>query len=226
MFNRTKRIDGMKFGMLTAIAPSHMVGKQVYYHFQCDCGEKRVFRKCNVVTESRGNVRHCGCLSGRENLLGKKFGKLTVIEKRGITTTRNRLWLCKCSCGNERELPADKLRAGRRGSCGCSYRVESSGRFVPERNLWKMMIARCYDEKSSGYRNYGARGIRVCDRWRDSFDAFFSDMGRRPDGMTLERVNNEGNYEPSNVIWADMKTQNRNKRDNLDYKDRYPDAKL
>ena len=217
MFNRTKRIDGMKFGMLTAIAPSHMVGKQVYYHFRCDCGESRIFRKSNVVSECAGNTRSCGCSAGRENLMGKVFGKLTVVEKRGITVTRNRLWLCRCDCGNERELPADKLRAGKRGSCGCSVRVASKDRFTPERTLWKLMIARCYDEKCKSHSNYGARGIKVCERWRDSMQAFLDDMGRRPDGMTLERVNNEGDYEPSNVIWADMKTQNNNRRNNLNY---------
>ena len=212
MFNRTKRIDGMKFGKLTAIAPSHMVGKQVYYHFRCDCGESRVFRKCNVVTESAGNIRSCGCAAGRENLLGKVFGKLTVIEKRGITVTRNRLWLCRCECGNERELPASKLRQGRRGSCGCSFRVASSDRFKPERTLWSMMIARCYDEKTKSFKNYGGRGIKVCARWRDSMQSFLDDMGRRPEGMTLERVNNDGDYDPSNVVWADMKTQRNNQR--------------
>ena len=153
MFNRTKRIDGMKFGALTAIAPSHKVGKQVYYHFRCDCGESRVFRKSNVTAECEGNTRSCGCMAGRENLLGKVFGKLKVIERRGITLTRNRLWLCRCECGTEKELPADKLRAGRRGSCGCSFRVESAGRFMPERALWKLMIARCYDEKSKSFKN-------------------------------------------------------------------------
>lgn len=225
MYRRTKRIDGMKFGMLTAIAPSHMVGKQVYYHFRCDCGEVRVFRKGNVVAECRGNVRHCGCKTGREKLIGKRYGKLEVIARAGITKNRNAIWLCRCDCGTEKEIASDNLRDGVRGSCGCTRAVASGGRFRPERALWRGMISRCYDERNTGYHNYGGRGIKVCDRWRDSMQAFIDDMGQRPEGMTLERVNNEGNYEPGNVKWATAKEQANNNRRNLNYGERYPQTK-
>jgi hypothetical protein len=82
-----------------------------------------------------------------------------------------------------------------------------------EYNLWKQMIQRCCNPKCKAFKNYGGRGIRVCERWRTSFDAFFQDMGSRPDGgLTLERVNNDGHYEPSNVKWASRKEQIANTR--------------
>ena len=84
----------------------------------------------------------------------------------------------------------------------------------PTYKSWRAMIERCYDENNASYSRYGARGISVCDRWRNSYDDFIADMGFRPDGMTLDRRDNEGSYEPGNVRWATKKQQDRNRRYN------------
>lgn len=217
MFNRTKRIDGMKFGLLTAIAPSHMVGKQVYYHFRCDCGESRVFRKSNVVTKCAGNTRSCGCAAGREDLCGRKFNMLAVIAKVSATPGRHgMIYECECECGNRLNVTAGKLKSGQL-SCGC-FVGEFHGEAKPptvEYIAWGRMLARCYNRGSTGFENYGGRGISVCDEWRKSYTAFLGSVGRRPsDKHSIGRINNEGNYEPGNVRWETDEQQANNKRSN------------
>ncbi len=139
MFTRTSKIQGQKFGMLTALYDTRRVGKHVYGMFKCDCGTTREFRKSNVTGNGAGATKSCGCAAGREDLTGKVFGKITVIRKAGLSPTRNVLWLCSCQCGNQKTFPADKLRGGLVGSCGCSRLIESSGRFAPEKRIWLNM---------------------------------------------------------------------------------------
>ena len=217
MFNRTKRIDGMKFGMLTAIAPSHMVGSQVYYHFRCDCGESRVFRKCNVVTGSAGNTRSCGCAVGREDFTGRKFNRLSVLSKVPAKAgRRGMIYECECECGTKLNVAAKSLKKGQ-VSCGC-FVGEYHGESYPptaEYIAWRSMIGRCYLKGGIGYENYGGRGIGVCDEWRRSYLAFLGHAGRRPsEKHSLGRINNDGNYEPGNVRWETDEQQLNNKRTN------------
>jgi len=217
MYRRTKRIDGQKFGSLTALTPSHMVGKQVYYHFRCDCGEVKVFRKSNVVSECKGNTRHCGCLAGRENLIGRKFNMLSVVSKVAPTPGRHgMIYDCKCDCGKELRVPAKHLKQGQ-FSCGCivGESHDESKPPTPEYIAWGSMIARCYNPKSTGFENWGGRGIKVCDEWRSSYLSFLSHVGRRPtEKHSLGRINNDGNYEPGNVRWETLLQQRNNTRAN------------
>jgi hypothetical protein len=152
------------------------------------------------------------------NLVGQVFGYLTVVEHVGTAKTGGRNWVCRCVCGNVRTAPANFLRSGHILSCGC-IRIERLKAAVtvhgkhgcPEYKSWNMMLQRCTNPNYTDYKNYGGRGITVCQAWH-SFEQFYRDMGSRSLGTTLDRINNDGNYEPSNCRWADRHTQALNKR--------------
>jgi hypothetical protein len=156
------------------------------------------------------------------DLNGKAFARLTVIEFAGQKKGGRALWRCRCECGKEAVVPGDCLRDGRSRSCGClklemirgnKYGVTHEACGHPLFHVWNGMMARCNNKKHQQYADYGGRGIKVCERWRDPWK-FFEDMGERPDGATLERVNNGKGYDPENCRWATRKEQMRNKRTN------------
>ena len=152
------------------------------------------------------------------DISGQKFNRLTAIEPVGRSGT-SVLWRCVCDCGEQTEVRAYALRSGEIKSCGCARadRVITHGKTnTPEYKAWAGMIARCCNEKNKRYPLYGGRGINVCDRWRASFSDFLADMGQRPSPKhSLDRINNDGDYEPGNCRWADQKTQCRNRRNNV-----------
>jgi len=151
------------------------------------------------------------------DLTGLKFGRLTAIER--CTTPKRHVseWICRCDCGTMRSVSTDKLNSGNTKSCGCLQKDKARARLLThgacktaEYRIWKAMRERC---RFSPHPQYGGRGIDVCDRWFDSFEAFLADMGKRPtDQHTLERIDCDGNYEPSNCKWATWIEQNNNKR--------------
>lgn len=133
-------------------------------------------------------------------------------------------FLCRCVCGEVREVTKNGVRSGRSKSCGCrgvvfvTHGATRGRKRTPEYTAWRSMISRCYMPSSTGYSWYGARGIRVCDRWRgkDGFTCFLADMGPRPGrGYSVDRVNVNGDYEPGNVRWATWVEQAGNRRNSL-----------
>jgi len=155
------------------------------------------------------------------DLTGKTFGRLTVLSKEDNVGTSGSRWLCQCQCRNTIIAASGNLRSGATNSCG-RYKKE----FMAKKNkankkhglykhplyqCWLNLRNRCNNPKHQSYKNYGGRGIKVCKEW-NSFKTFLEDMGERPDRLSIDRINNDGNYEPLNCKWSTTKEQSRNKR--------------
>jgi hypothetical protein len=155
-------------------------------------------------------------------LIGQSFGRLTVCERAPNRPSGKSRWICLCECGVEIVIDSRNLRSGRSRSCGC-IRIEKLAAMngdgathgmhgSPTYITWRSMIGRCETPSNASFENYGGRGIAVCRRWRESFPDFLADMGVRPEGKTLDRIDNERGYEPDNCRWATASEQMRNRR--------------
>lgn len=153
------------------------------------------------------------------DITGVKFGRLTVLRKSDMSSSNGVMWICKCECGVEKIIRGKHLRYGKINSCGCLERELLSSRSKthgmsksrPYR-IWRNMINRCHYEKYAERHLYGGRGISVCDRWRLSFENFIADMGVPSNGLSIDRIDTDGNYEPGNCRWATAKEQSANRR--------------
>jgi hypothetical protein len=159
------------------------------------------------------------------DLTGQRFGRLTVKADLGTRKTSAqfvRYWACDCDCGQTVEVRTGGLRSGATKSCGCLHKeIMSQSHYrhgmirSTEYRIWNNIKNRCGNPNVPAYPRYGGRGITICDRWKDDFSAFLSDMGPRPStGHSIDRINNDGNYEPGNCRWATAKEQGNNSRHN------------
>ncbi|MBW7887442.1 MAG: AP2 domain-containing protein [Bacteroidetes bacterium] len=159
----------------------------------------------------------------RKDLTGMQFGRLKVIKYHS-TKGRNAHWLCKCFCGIEKIVNGVKLRNGHTKSCGCLQKEIVQTLFqkhgdtknkkpTSEYRCWDGMIQRCYNPKSGSFQYYGARGIKVCQKWKKSFENFLKDMGRKPTrNHSIDRINPDGDYDPDNCRWVTHHDQRINQR--------------
>lgn len=151
------------------------------------------------------------------DLTGKQFGKLTVICFDGRNDYGCVLWKCVCECGSTTSVVTPSLKRGLTRSCGClrriAYRKTHGKSETAEYRIWSHIIGRCENKNDQSYPGYGGRGIKICERWRTSFENFLADMKCRPsDKHSIERKDNDGNYCPENCKWGTASEQARNKR--------------
>jgi hypothetical protein len=154
------------------------------------------------------------------DLTGARFGRLVAVARAPRDGNSKGQWLCHCDCGATAIVRGHALRKGLTKSCGClnqetrvRLKTKHGMHDTPEYHAWEAAIQRCTNDNNPAWKFYGARGISVCEEWLNSFEAFLAHIGRRPSpDFSLDRIDNDGNYEPGNVRWADWATQGTNKR--------------
>ena len=207
-------LTGKRFGrwVVLALHPERSRLGLARWACRCDCGSERIVLGSNLRS---GASTGCYC-GGFIDLTGRQFGRWHVIaslpERQRSRGRAFILWLCRCDCGSERIVRGSNLQSGCSKSCGCLNAKHGQSRPRSRAyQCWGNMKSRCFNPRCISYPWYGDRGITVCERWL-IFENFYADMGDPPPGMSLDRINNDGNYEPGNCRWATVAEQTANRR--------------
>ncbi len=228
-FQKTQINVGDRYNRLTCISLDR--DRKDYYLFRCDCGKEKLVHKSEV---KRGKTKSCGCLASENmsrisrehpkelqfDLTGQVFGRWTVLNR--VPDTRHPEWFCRCECGNEGKVNSIELRHGNSKSCGCLNREIVRDRSITHGHtiggrksrtyiIWRSMINRCIYPNAINYKYYGGRGIKVCERWM-KYENFLADLGEIRHPLSVDRIDNNGDYHPDNVKLSTPREQAQNKR--------------
>ena len=221
MANKIEDLKGKRFGKLLVIERDYGKSlKRPFWKCQCECGNFTIVSSAHL---KKGDTKSCGCLKTHK-LEGQKFGRWLVIERyKNKNSKYNGFWKCQCECGNQSFVNSYNLLSGKSASCGC-YQKEITIKRLTTHNMTDTRIyriynnikMRCYNNKAKRYFDYGGRGIKVCEEWlgENGFINFYNwsmTNGYRDD-LTIDRIDNDGNYEPSNCRWVGIEQQSNNKR--------------
>lgn len=180
---------------------------------RCDCGFEKVHRLYTIKNNISAQCKNCSLKQINDNpdLVGKRFNKWLVIKRIENDKKNNRRYLCECECGTQKSVAAYRLTNGLSGACP-HCRIKTHGMsYTDTFRIWSGILRRCLNPNFKAYKYYGGRGIKVCDRWLNSYENFLEDMGIRPVGLQIDRIDNDGNYEPNNCRWATAMQNNTNR---------------
>lgn len=210
---------GEKFNSWTVIEESgHDRHNVKQYLCKCVCGNIRKLARYILIKGHSTRCKECYLKSRNTTQIGQSYGHWTVLEQKGQTKRGVLCYECKCTCGRIINVMGQSLRSGQSIMCKtCSsykrgQRIKTHGLTgTTTYKIWTGIIQRCTNEKDTSFKDYGGRGIKVCNEWL-KFENFLADMGIRPKGLQIDRINNEGNYEKGNCRWATSKENNNNTR--------------
>jgi len=212
--NYMRDIIGNKFGKWTVLSYKGRNKKsEQIYECKCDCGTIKDHTFSILHSNLSTQCKTCFVkeLNKVPDLIGKSFGSWHVIGKEKNIDRNEWFFTCICVCGTTRNIAGHQLKSGSTTKCH-RCRVKTHGMsYTVEFKIWTGMLRRCLNSKFKAYKYYGGRGITVCERWR-KFQNFFEDMGNRPPMLQIDRINNDGNYEPGNCRWVTSRENNANRK--------------